>query len=223
MRNYKTLIPLALAACAPTAAPQRIPVDAIALGQQVLAEERALEERAQRDGEWTAFRATAAPGAQLLIDEPVAASTWLSGRADPPQSGRWQTSRVVVSCDGTMAATTGPAQLVGNGESINTVFANIWVRQSTGGWRWLAHDGGAIEQAFPVSAPATPIVELAECPGSEGPPPHDWSEPSEDGGGARDNTLLWDWQRDPIPGLRVTIWIGPRYALTITPATRQRR
>jgi hypothetical protein len=220
MRNYAILMPLALVACAPTALPQRQPIDAIAIGQQVLAAERALEQRAQQDGEWTAFRATAAPGARLLIGEPVAASTWLNGRADPPQSSRWQPSRVVVSCDGTMAATTGNAQ---NDGTINTVFATIWVRQSTGEWRWLAYDSGSVEQRVPAPTPVTPLVELAECPGSEGPPPQNQADRNGNQGGSRDNTLLWDWQQDPVPGLRVTIWIGPRYAPSITPAARQRR
>lgn len=203
-------------ACAPVAAPQVAAPDRIAVAQQVIAAERDFAARAQRDGQWTAFRATAAPGALLFWPGPTPVERALAGLADPPRSVNWQPHRVVIACDNTLAATTGAAQWP---DGRHGWFTTIWARQADGSWKWIADHGGIVPTALPE--PATPAVELAECPGAEGPEPQGTPGPDEVRGGSRDDTLLWDF----VPGanggdgggLRVTMWIGPRYAPTILP------
>lgn len=210
MRNVLAgILAMTAVACAPVAAPQIAAPDGIAIAQQVIAAERAFAEQAQRDGQWTAFRATAAPGALLFWPEPTPVERALAGLANPPQAVRWQPHRVIVSCDGTLAATTGAAQWP---DGRHGWFTTIWARQAIGDWRWIADHGGDV--TVPLVAPATPQVELAECPGAEGPT----QEPAagyEHRGASADGTLLWDWLDGR--GLRVTMWIGPRYAPTILP------
>ena len=68
----------------------------------------------------------------------------------------------------------------------------------------------------------TPIVELAACPGAEGPQREGDDrlriDPSFVGGASTDRTLLWHWDmQGDVQGLGVSVWIGPRYATTITP------
>jgi hypothetical protein len=210
--RYLAIIPvLALTACAPaTTAPQRAQFDAIAVGQEVLAVERAFAERVQREGQWTAFRATMAPQAWLFVPDSTDAGEWLAGRADPPQSVRWQPHRVVVSCDGTMAATTGAAQFAGGRHGYYTT---IWRRMDDGNWRWEADYGDDV--AAPLPPVSTPLIEVAECPGSEGPEPQEYPRGMPIGI-SRDGTMAWEWIDSPMQrGLRVTIWIGPRYVQTI--------
>lgn len=176
--------------------------------QEVIAAERAFAALAQSDGQWTAFRATAAPGAWLFWPEPTSVEQALAGIADPPRSVAWQPHRVVISCDGTMAATTGAAQWP---DGRPGWFTTVWERQPGGEWRWVADHGGYA--TAPLAAVTTPAVELAECPGAGGPV----QEPTpvtDVRGGSTDGTLLWDWVDG---GLRVTMWIGPRYAPTILP------
>jgi hypothetical protein len=192
------------------ASPQRTATDRIAIAQQVIAAERAFAERAQREGQWTAFRGTAAPDAVMFVPQRVNAQQWLSGRADPPQSVRWQPHRVAVSCDGTLAATTGSAQWP---DGTAGWFTTIWQRQANGEWRWIADHGGTGTE--PWFVPEIPIVEVAECPGAEGPEPQPMPAAGEARGASRDHTLLWDWVDGR--GLRVTMWIGPHYAPTILP------
>ena len=201
---------LALAACAPVAAPAGPAApDGIAIAQQVIAAERIFAARAQSEGQWTAFRATAAPGAWLFWTEPTSVEQALAGLADPPRSVAWQPHRVVVSCDGTMAATTGAAQWP---DGRPGWFVTVWERQRGGEWRWVADHGGYL--TAPLPAVTTPAVELAECPGAEGPV-REPAPVTDVRGGSTDGTLLWDWVAGQ--GLRVTMWIGPRYAPTIHP------
>ncbi len=187
-------------------------MDSIAIAQQVIAAERDFAEQAQRHGQWTAFRATAAPGALLFWPHPMPVERALAGLSDPLQAVRWQPHRVIVSCDNTLAATTGASQTEGGGHGY---FTTIWRLQSDGSWRWIADHGGELDVALP--AVTTPAVEIAECPGSEGPEVQDAPAPGEARGGSRDNSLLWDFVPGETGGLRVTMWIGPRYAPTILP------
>ena len=183
--------------------------------RRVIAAERGFAALAQSAGQWTAFRATAAPGALLFWPDPVPVERALAGLADPPRSVNWQPHRVVVSCDATLAATTGAAQWP---DGRHGWFTTIWERQADGDWKWIADHGGFVPAALP--APATPAVEIAECPGAIGPDRQPSAAQGEARGGSADATLLWDWAGE-AGGLRVTIWIGPRYAPTILPGPPQ--
>ncbi len=183
--------------------------------QQVLAAEAQFAAAAQRDGQWTAFAAFAAPDARLFVPQAVNAQAWLRGRANPPVAVRWQPHRIAIACDATLAATFGAVQ---HADGRNGWFTTIWQRQTNGGWKWVADNGGIVSQ--PITAPEIPAIEVAECPGAVGPPrfvpAHDFI-----GGASRDASLLWDWQDlgadNPNSGLRTTMWIGTRYTPTITP------
>ena len=140
---------LALAACTSSPGPsrgERVRIAERALGRarviaepgKVVAADIALARAALDEGQWTAFRRFAAPGAQL--DEgrgPADAATVLSTRADPPQPLRWAVREVWSSCDGTLAASFGrwrDAGIVGN-------YLTIWQRQGDGSYRWLYRSG----------------------------------------------------------------------------------
>ena len=215
MRILLAIMALAAVGCAPVAAPPLAAPDGIAVAQEVIAAERAFAARAQAEGQWTAFRATAAPGALLFWPDPTPVERALAGLADPPRSVAWQPHRVIVSCDGSLAATNGAAQWP---DGRHGWFTTVWARQTDGGWRWIADHGGFL--TAPLAAVPTPAVEVAECPGAEGPPPQLFINGGPRGG-SQDGTLLWDF----VPGangrdgggLRVTMWIGPRYAPTILP------
>lgn len=216
------LLALALAACShgeagvsarATDAPRA--ENARERAREVIAAEGAFAALAQSAGQWTAFRATAAQGALLFWPDPAPIERTLAGLADPPRSVNWQPHRVVISCDATLAATTGAAQWP---DGRHGWFTTIWARQGDGSWKWIADHGGIVPTALP--APATPAVELAECPGVIGPERQPPVAAGEARGGSADATLLWDWT-GPEGGLRVTMWIGPRYAPTILPGPPQ--
>src|SRR5206468_9350366 len=97
----------------------------------VVEAERAYAAMAQKDGQWTAFRATAAPRAVLFVPDPVDAASWLQGKKDPPTAVKWQPAAAFVACDGKAAVTTGPWQ-----RPISVgYFTTIWSRPGTT-WRW---------------------------------------------------------------------------------------
>lgn len=158
----------------------------IAAAEQVLAAERAFDRLAASDGQWTAFRATAAPDAVLFVPRRVDASTWLAGRADPPQTPRWRPHGVFVSCDGQTATTYGITR-ASHLDSFNR-FRTIWQRQGDGSWKWLLIAEWPIAQDQP--APPEPEILIANC--TRNPP-----APSPDAGlsGRRgysaDTSLRW--------------------------------
>ncbi|HEX4736105.1 MAG TPA: hypothetical protein VH331_00935 [Allosphingosinicella sp.] len=119
--------------------------------------ERAYAALAQEKGQWTAFRATAAPDALMFVPEPARAAEWLAGRQDPRVSVVWWPARSWMSCDGRLAVNYGP--WVRPGGRVGT-FATVWTRTETG-WRWRLDGGDAAEK--PVAASDRPQVTRASC------------------------------------------------------------
>ena len=164
------LVPLLLLALGPPASSQSEPQETARVtpvmreevaherAAEVIAAERAFADLAQTTGQWTAFRATATADALMFVPSPTNAQVWLAGRADPRQSVRWQPHSVTISCDGSLAATTGAAQWP---DGSHGYFVTIWQRQEDGGWKWVADLGGPVSE--PLTAPALPAVRVANC------------------------------------------------------------
>lgn len=123
--------------------------------------ERTFAAAAQTDGQWTAFRATAAEESVMFVPEQVEAQAWLKDRPDPPRAVMWWPAEAWVSCDGTTAVTTGP--WLRNGGKLAGYFTTIWRRQPDGGWKWLLDHGDALER--PRRASDAPPVRRASCHG----------------------------------------------------------
>ena len=125
--------------------------------QSVVEAERAFAAMAQRDGQWTAFRATAAPDAVMFVPAMTNAQAWLKGRTDPKAAIRWWPVSALVSCDGTLAVSTGGwTNLAGK----HGVFTTVW-RKGPDGWRWVLDQGHDTPQA--VAAPRVPVVARSSC------------------------------------------------------------
>lgn len=113
---------------------------------KVVATEIAFARAAREDGQWTAFRAFMAPGAQIHLDSGVTdAARFLSGRADPAQPVDWAPRTVWMSCDAQLAISRGrfqqPDGKVGS-------FVTVWQRQSDDSYRWI-YDNGAPDEPQP--------------------------------------------------------------------------
>lgn len=121
-----------------------------------IAAERAYAALAQEKGQWTAFRATAAPDALMFVPQPVRAADWLAGRRDPPVSVIWWPARSWTSCDGRLAVNYGPWIRPGR---VGT-FTTVWTKTEAG-WRWRL-DGGEVAEK-PVPAGDRPQVTRASC------------------------------------------------------------
>lgn len=174
----------------------------------IVAAEIAFARAARENGQWTAFRMFAAPGAQ--IHGPTGTFTaepWLLAQTDPSQAVQWRPRAVVISCDGALAVSQGrfeePDGKVGN-------FLTVWQRQGNGEYRYIYDVAG---QDVP-QPPARPPVEdgdivvtsmdavqglIASCPrgGAEIPPPPAIPVGEEGKAGAslsRDGTLRYRWE-----------------------------
>ena len=172
--------------------------------------ERAFAAMAQTQGQWTAFRAFAAPEAVMFVPEPVNAQEWLRDRSDPPQSVMWWPAKAFVSCDGSVAVTTGP--WVRAGGTSHGYFTTVWSRQADAGWRWLLDHGDALAAAMP--APETVEVHKPNCTGM---PIRNLRVRTGEGGSSRDASLLWNWQvlEDGGRTVSVSFWNGRGHELVL--------
>ena len=206
-----------LSACAsqrpkgpPAAVINRVLAGAPGAGQPstIVAAEIAFARAAREQGQWTAFRQFAAPGALLHgANGPFPIEPWLATQTDPPEAVQWEPRAVVVSCDGVLAVSQGrsrtPDGKVGN-------FLTVWERQGNGEYRYV-FDAGGLDVPQP---PPRPKVEdgdivvtsidavlglVASCPrgGSEIPPPPAipvGEDGKTDAKLSRDGTLRWRWE-----------------------------
>ncbi|WP_237164876.1 hypothetical protein [Paraurantiacibacter namhicola] len=125
--------------------PPRIPVERIdralegapgeAQPSKLVATELAFARAAQEDGQWTATRAFAGPGA--MIHGPngaIPALPWLQKQSDPAQAAKWAPREIWMSCDGALAVSSGrfvdPEGLVGT-------YLTVWQRQGREDYRWV--------------------------------------------------------------------------------------
>lgn len=171
--------------------------------------ERAFAADAPIMGQWAAFRKWATADAIMFLPQPERMQTATRTWPEPAQAVRWSPAASFVSCDGQMAANTGPSL---DAKGRHGYFSTIWVRQPEGGWKWTV-DAGA-----PLAAPrwplgAAPVVRRASCvdrPGALASP-----APQGRGGGgvSPDRTLIWRYDV-AASGARefvVEMWTGARY------------
>ena len=212
---------LALTACAGSGGPPKPTKRQVAMIDRALAKapgaaqpstivaaELAFARAAQEQGQWTAFRLFAAPGALLHGDDgPFPIEPWLATQTDPPQAVQWKPRTVVMSCDGATAVSQGrittPAGKVGN-------FVTVWERQGDGEYRYVFDVGGLdvpqppprkrVEEGDIVVTEIDSIQGLvATCPRPGVPVPPPPAIPvGEDGKTdaklSRDGTLRWRWE-----------------------------
>lgn len=175
--------------------------------------ERAFAAMAQTAGQWTAFRAFAAPDAVMFVPQPTNAQSWLKDRADPPSSVMWWPAKVVTSCDGLVSVTTG-SWIRAGGKSAG-YFTTVWTRQTDGSWKWVLDHGDDLARPRPTGE--TVEVRNPEC-GKAAPPP---TAPLIGGirsGDTRtmgasvspDRTLSWVWSVAPDGSRKVeaAVWNG---------------
>lgn len=211
---------LAALAAACASGPPRTPVKVIdralasagttglAQPSRIVATELAFARAAREQGQWTAFREYIAEGGLLHgASGPFPALDWLQRQADPPVAVAWAPRAVWMSCDGTLAVSTGRSR---DAEGLFGTFVTVWQRQPGGGeYRWI-YDTGAPDdpQPEPEAAAAEGDIlvvadtlirgRVADCrTGAAAPPPPAADTPAgaRSGGGASpDGTLRWRWE-----------------------------
>ncbi len=147
------MILFALAAAAATA--PVAPTDAIA------AAERDFARRAQVEGQWKAFRATAAPDGLMFVPDVQLASKALANAREPAIPVMWWPGTVAASCDATMGLSTGP--WVRAGSAGFGTFTTIW-RKTADGYRWRLDHGRNTPRLVPAGD--KPAVIAGACDGA---------------------------------------------------------
>ena len=177
----------------------------------VVAREIEFARAAREQGQWTAFRAFAAPGALIHGREgTLVAETWLAGRSDPAKAVQWEPRTIWMSCDGRLAVSQGrftdPEGIVGN-------FYTVWRQQPDRQYLW-AYDVGAPDNPQPpprrqfedgdivVTSIDAVRTDIARCfkRGEEMPvaPAVSLTDEYASGGGiSPDGTMQWRWEHHP--------------------------
>jgi hypothetical protein len=150
------MILIALAAAA-AAAP--VPTDAI------IAAERDFARRAQVEGQWKAFRATAAPDGLMFVPDVQLASKALANAKEPAIPVMWWPATVAASCDGTMGLSTGPWVRAGSG-GFGT-FTTVW-KKTTQGYRWRLDHGRNTPKLVAAGEKPADIASLCEGDAASG-------------------------------------------------------
>ncbi len=201
---------IALSACAQESGrgPGGRPIKLGANPSEVIAAELAFNRLAQEKGQWTAFRESAATGAEMFVPQRVDAAGWLKGRANPSVSVTWQPYAVWSSCDGSYAATTGQWQRPGSSGS----YVTIWQRQKDGEYKWLLDQSISTEKQ--LTPPEMLSAKVATCPERKG-----GKVPAPDTGArlSDDNTLSWNSSAstDGTSLLTVRAWDGKAAVVVI--------
>lgn len=153
-------VSLALAACAsgPRLPRYGMALKPVANPGDVIVAESAFARLALEKGQWAAFRATAAEGAEMFVPQRVKAADWLKGRPEPVVAVKWQPHAVWSSCDGSYAVTRGSWQ----SPNASGTFATVWQRQRNGAYKWTADMSLAAKPAEP--APEMVVASVADCP-----------------------------------------------------------
>jgi len=196
---------------------------------QVIVAELAFARLARDEGQWTAFRETAAEDAVMFVPGPVAAQAWLKDRADPPEAVQWQPHQVFMACDGATGASTGAWQ---RPDGSTGYFTTIWQREGDDNgrarageeprWHWVLDHGDVL--AAPREMDGDMIASrVASCTGNakeaaRSIPADTPIVPAASGTrAARDGTLIWSWQVD-AKGARtvsVSLWNGNGYDVVL--------
>lgn len=175
---------------------------------KIVATEIAFARAAKEDGQWTAFRAFAAPGAMIHgRNGAIPAEAWLATQEDPPEAVQWAPREIWMSCDARVAVSTGRFR---DPEGIVGTFITVWERQSDGEYRWI-YDSGMPDDPQPparekpeegdivVTAMDAVRGHVADCRKPGDPPLPPVPEPLYSMGtqlGAKsspDGTLVWRW------------------------------
>jgi len=128
----------------------------------IAAAERAFARRAQSEGQWAAFRATAAPDAIMFVPEVKRIVPALAAATEPAVPVMWWPATIAPSCDGSLGVSTGPwvrAASAGVGS-----FTTIWARMGQGaaqGYRWKLDHGRTTPRL--IAAGNTPAVVAPVC------------------------------------------------------------
>lgn len=182
----------------------------------IVAAEIAFAQLAQRKGQWTAFRATAADDAVMFVPQPVPARAWLKKQPDPPRAVAWQPHQVWLSCDGSLAASYGAWQ---QPNGTNGYFTTIWQRQPKGDYKWVMDQGDTLGEALSppemIASKVAPCVRGGPRGGMAASKPPARTPATSGGGRSDDGTMTWSVAVDAECGRALTVSLsqGPERAM----------
>jgi hypothetical protein len=170
--------------------------------------ELAYSKAAQAEGQFTAGRDFAAPGAlQHGRGGPAPFETIASAEPDPDEATQWGPRTVVMSCDGALALSQGRFR---DAEGYVGNYVTTWVRQPDNTYKWTYEVAGRDDPQPPprrefedgaivVTAIDSILGLVATCPpaGQQVPPPPPMpigEVGKADAQLSRDGTLRWQWE-----------------------------
>lgn len=190
----------------------------VANPSDIVKAELALARLAREEGQWTAFRETAAPEALMFTPDMLSAPVWLKDKADPAQAITWQTHKIFMSCDGSMGVATGAWQ---DSQANSGYFTTIWAKQDAQNrrqlgksveWKWIFDHNVKLDKSLPepdfvttrvAKCSKEPLPAVAAAPGGE----------KNKSGYSADGTMFWSAESsaDQTRSLLVRMWNGSEW------------
>lgn len=219
------LAALALTSGAAADARRRDQVRVDANPSEIVAAEMALSRLTRDKGVGAAFLETATQDAILFTPQIVAAQAALKKGSAPLQPMSWTASRVIMSCDGALAVSTGIWQGL---NSAGGQFVTVWQRQGDGRgrkeplkqWKWVAHATTMDPRpATPLEFVETSVASCIKTPVPVMPTMRNTSTRYLKDAAARDRSLLWLVTADSNGAQQLTVetWDGNDYKSTSLP------
>ena len=202
---------------------QRIAGKPVANPSEVVKAELAFARLAREEGQWTAFRETATEDAVMFVPNLSNAQQWLKGKADPKEAVDWQPHKVIMSCDGSMAVSSGAWQAA-NGTTGK--FYTIWQKQNAverrlrgeaAEWKWVFDHGYAVDQ--PLAEPDFVETEVASCASKPAPRISVVTSATRNSKGQSSDATLWWSAVEDADGKRqlsVSIWDGSQGKILVS-------
>ena len=178
--------------------------------------ERDFASAAQKNGQWTAFRAYLAPDAVMFTPEVNQAADWLKDKSDPKIAVQWWPSKTLVSCDGKVAVNTG--SWVRSVQKTAGYFTTVWAEQPDASWKWLLDHGDTVANGRRIEDPL--VIRRASCRNNPEQSKGQALTVERKGWGAGlspDRTLIWKYEvaqnNDRV--VKVWLWNGRTYRLAL--------
>lgn len=199
------------------------PVNHFERAAEVSDTDRAMALLGKTNGPLAALAAQSAPRAVVLVDKPLNAREWLEATPEFSVPVDWEPHRILISCDGEMAVTTGPISW----GDVPGYYTTLWSRFETSWgepiWRWVASHGDGLPE--PLGEPASPRIEAASCAGTPGVPISAAAEGViQESRVAPDQSLIFGWRVMPDGSRTVTarLWDGERHRVALTDRVQAR-
>ena len=158
MRGYATRLAVVLALVATPATAKRPAPAGFAEPGDIIAAEGTLTRLGNEKGMKAAYRATAAPDAEIFAPQLMRIDAFVKNVSETNLAKNWHTRQLWMSCDGSYGVSYGEWRM----QPALGWYIMIWHRQKGGAYKWVLNENGPLSAPLPDSDMIS--AGVADCP-----------------------------------------------------------